>query len=383
MRRSHFSGLLAACLIVLITTLAQAEILAMLNYESKPEQMMRKEGLAILDVDPKSPTFGKMLMDIPLPSDLVAHHIYYNRDQSKAYITALGKSLLHVLDLTRFPYRMKTVETPGCQVLEDIVFSQDNRTWYLTCMGSSTVVIGDATTDKPLKTVSAPAPQTPFISYPHGITVHNGIDRILITSTVRPSDMGDPGETVTVLEASSGKVLSTHRVSLKPSPSKAAPVEVMFSHGAEPPVAHITVMLEGTLWVGVWNPKSKDFSFQQVDDYGVRGHGMPLEMLYNRKGDRLFVTTAKPGHVNIYDNSDPQHPKFLKAIPAAAGAHHLVLSPDERYLFVQNSLLNLPGMSDGSITVIDVRNGEAIASIDTLKNQGFNPNCIVLLPAAQ
>ena len=383
MRRSHFSGLLAGCLMVLITTLAQAEILAMLNYESKPEQSVRKEGLAILDVDPKSPTFGKMLMDIPLPSDLVAHHIFYNRDQKKAYITALGKSLLHVLDLTRFPYRMKTVETPDCQVLEDIVFSQDNRTWYLTCMGSSTVVIGDATTDKPLKTVSAPASQTPFISYPHGITVHNGIDRLLVTSTLRPSDMGEPGETVTVLEASSGKVLSTHKVSLKPSPSKAAPVEVMFSHGAEPPVAHITVMLEGTLWVGVWNPTSKDFAFQQVDDYSLRGQGMPLEMLYNRKGDRLFVTTAKPGHVNIYDNSDPQRPKFFQTIPAAAGAHHLVLSPDEHYLFVQNSLLNLPGMSDGSVTVIDVTKGEPVASIDTLKNQGFNPNCIVLLPADQ
>jgi len=383
MRRSHFSGLLAGCLMVLITTLAQAEILALLNYESKPEQSVRKEGLAILDVDPKSPTFGKMLMDIPLPSDLVAHHIFYNRDQKKAYITALGKSLLHVLDLTRFPYRMKTVETPDCQVLEDIVFSQDNRTWYLTCMGSSTVVIGDATMDKPLKTVNAPASQTPFISYPHGITVHNGIDRLLVTSTLRPSDMGEPGETVTVLEASSGKVLSIHKVSLKPSPSKAAPVEVMFSHGAEPPMAHITVMLEGTLWVGVWNPTSKDFAFQQVDDYSLRGQGMPLEMLYNRKGDRLFVTTAKPGHVNIYDNSDPQRPKFFQTIPAAAGAHHLVLSPDEHYLFVQNSLLNLPGMSDGSVTVIDVTKGEPLASIDTLKNQGFNPNCIVLLPADQ
>jgi DNA-binding beta-propeller fold protein YncE len=186
---------------------------------------------------------------------------------------------------------------------------------------------------------------------------------------------------VTVLEASSGKVLSTHKVSMKPSPSKAAPVEVMFSNAADPPVAHITVMLEGTLWAGVWNPNSKDFSFQQVDDYSARGHGMPLEILYNRKGDRLFVTTAKPGHVNVYDNADPQHPKFLKAIPAASGAHHLVLSPDEQYLFVQNSLLNLPGMSDGSITVIDVTQGEAIASVDTLKNQGFNPNSIVLLPA--
>lgn len=47
---------------------------------------------------------------------------------------------------------------------------------------------------------------------------------------------------------------------------------------------------------------------------------------------------------------------------------------------VRNSLLNLPGMSDGSATVIDLNKQEVIASIDTFKEQGFNPNLIVLLP---
>jgi DNA-binding beta-propeller fold protein YncE len=139
-------------------------------------------------------------------------------------------------------------------------------------------------------------------------------------------------------------------------------------------------MLEATLWAGVWDPKTQTFSFKQVDDFGAREQGMPLEMLYNGKGNRLYVTTAKPGFVNLYDNSDPQEPKFLKAIPAAPGAHHAVLSPDERYLFVQNSLLNLEGMSDGSITVIDLTKDKVLGSIDTLKMQGFNPNCIMLLP---
>ena len=379
MKRKAFFLVLVMLFLSHSESLLHAELLAMLNYESKPEQTVRKEGLAIIDVDPKSPTFGKMLMDIPLPPDLVAHHIYFNRDKSKAYITALGKSILHVMDLTRFPYRMKPVAVPDCQVLEDVVFSEDQRTWYLTCMGSSNVIMGDAKTDKPIKTIAAPSGAA-FIKYPHGISIHNGIGRVIVTSTVRPSDLGDPGETVTVLEASTGKVLSTHKVSLKPSPSGEAPVEVMFLHRANPPVAYITNMYGGTLWLAVWNPKTKTFNFRQVDDFNPRGHGVPLEMEHNRKGDRLYVTTAKPGHVNVYDIGDPPNPKFLKAIPAAPGAHHLVFSPDERYLFVQNSLLNLPGMSDGSITVIDVAKGEPIASMDTLKNQGFNPNCIVLLP---
>ena len=374
--------MLIPVVLLISAALVQAEILAMLNYESKPEQTVRKEGLAIIDVDPKSPTFAKMLMDIPLPPDLIAHHIFYNRDMSKAYITALGKSILHVFDLGRFPYRIKAVEVSDCKVGEDVVFSEDNLTWYLTCMGSNNVIMGDAITDKPLKTIAAPLPASPFISHPHGIAIHSSIDRVLITSTIMPGDLADAGETITVLEAKSGKVLSTHKVSTKPSPSKAAPVEVMFSPQTNPPVAHVTNMLEATLWSGVWNSQSKDFSFQQIDDYSPRGQGVALEMLYNKKGNRLYVTTAKPGHVNVYDNSDPQHPKFLKAIPAAAGAHHLVLSQDEQYLFVQNSLLNLPGMSDGSITVIDLLKGEPIASVDTLKNQGFNPNCIVLLPTS-
>jgi DNA-binding beta-propeller fold protein YncE len=381
MNRTRCSVFIVAMILICSAAPAHSEILAMLNYESKPNQSVRKEGLAILDVDPKSPSFGKWLMDIPLPPDLVAHHIFYNRDLSKAYITALGKSVLHVIDMKRFPYRLKSVDVSDCKVLEDVVFSEDNKTWYLTCMGSDNVIMGNAIADQPIKTIAAPLPGPPFISHPHGIALHSKIDRVLVTSTVRPSDLGDPGETVTVIEASTGTVLSTHKVSLKPSPAGAAPVEVMFAHGANPPVAHITNMLEATLWLGVWNPNTKAFTFKQADDYASRGQSMPLEMLYNRKGDRLYVTTAKPGYVNVYDIGDPQRPKFLKAIPAAPGAHHLVFSPDERYLFVQNSLLNLPEMSDGSITVIDVNKGEPVASVDTLKDQGFNPNCIVLLPA--
>ena len=367
-------GLWLAC-----NGLASAEILALLNYESKPNQPVRREGIAIMDIDPESGSFGKILMEIPLPSDLVAHHIFFNRDRSKAYVTALGKSVLHVVNLREFPYRLRAIDVPDCQMGEDLAVSEDNRTWYLTCMGSDNVIMGDASLDTPIKTVSAAEPSVATIQYPHGIAIHNGIDRVLVTSTVKP-DMSDAGESITVMEAGSGRVLSTHKVSSKPSPAKAAPVEVMFSPNSNPPAVHITNMLEGTLWAGLWDPASKTFSFHQVDDFGPRQQGMPLEMLYNAKGDRLFVTTAKPGFVNLYDNRDPGHPKFLKTIAAAPGAHHSVLSPDERYLFVQNSFLNLDGMSDGSITVIDLKEDKVLGNIDTLKSQGFNPNCIMLLP---
>ncbi len=329
----------------------------------------------VMDVDPKSKRFGSILMDIPLPPDLIGHHIFYNKTMTKAYVTALGKSLLYVIDMGRFPYRLEPIDVPACKIGEDVVFSGDNKTWYLTCMGSQNRIVGDATTDKIKATIMLPKP------YPHGFAVHNGIDRALVTSTVRASDLGDAGETITVIEASTNKVLSTHKVSNKPSPSREAPVEILFMPGSNPPVAFVTNMFGGSLWAAVWNPRKKDFEVQEAYNFAKIKSGVPLEIYFNNKADRLYVTTAKPGRFHIFDvSANPAKPKLLKTLPAAEGAHHVAITKDERYAFVQNALLNLPGMSDGSITVIDLQKEKVIGSIDTLKNLGLNPNSIVLLP---
>ncbi len=288
-------------------------------------------------------------------------------------MTALAKSELRVMDLTRNPYRTRVVEVPGCEVLEDVAFSEKHGRWYLTCMGSSVVVVGDAETDAVLETVAMPKP------WPHGISVRDDIDRIIVTSTVR-HDLKEAGEHVVVLRASTNEVLSTHKLSNKPSPSGAAPVEVFFVPRTDPPVAYITNMFEGTLWTATWQPEAQEFAFAQVEDVTRLGQSVPLEVYFNGAADRAFVTTAKPGHLNVYDISDPARPKHLKAVPAAAGAHHVAFSPDQRYAFVQNSLLNMEGMSDGSISVIDLEKREKVDSIDTFKDAGLRPNCIVLLP---
>lgn len=367
---------------LLCPLLAQAEILAMLNYESKPKATPRREGIAIIDVDPDSETFAKMIADIPLPPDLVGHHLFYNKDAGKAYLTALGSNPLQVMDMKKYPYRLKTIAVPDCKVGEDIVFSEDKKTWYLTCMGSSNVIVGDALTDKVVKVIDAPVSKsaTTFISYPHGIGLQDEIDRIIVTSTVRPSDLGDAGETVTVIEASSGKVLSTHKLSDQASPSGVSPVEAVFLPGANPPMAYVNNMFGGTIWTGTWDKDSSDFKFQQVYDFNPGKQGVPLEIYFNHRHDRMYVTTANPGYLNVFDISQPAQPKLLKAIATAGGAHHVVFSPDEHYAFVQNSFLNLPDMDDGSITVVDLHKLEKKSTIDTLKNQGLNPNCILLLP---
>lgn len=365
---------------------AHAEILAMLNYESKPADSLkslknvvapqeRREGIAIIDVDPNSPNFGKWLVDIPLPNDLIAHHLFYNRDMSKLYLTALGQPALHVIDMAQNPYRLKRIDTPGCLVQENIIFSADNKTWWVSCMGSDTVVEGNAGTDSVIRNISTPAP------YPHGITVHDGIDVLLLSNTVRATDLGDPGEVISAIKASTGEALGTYKVSDKPSPSGEAPVEVLFVPGSNPPVAYVTNMFGGTLWSATWNAEAGDFEVAQLYDFAAEEAGVPLEMYFNDAVDRLYVTTAKPGKLHIFDiSAGPDAPKHVKTLPAGEGAHHVAITKDEKLAFVQNALLNLPGMSEGTITVIDLEKQEVVANVETLKDMGLNPNSIVLLP---
>ncbi|MBW7472426.1 YncE family protein [Marinobacter sp. F4218] len=366
---------------------ATAEILAIMNYESKPADQLknlklsgdipRREGLAIIDVDPESPNFGNILSDIPIDPATVAHHIFYDRTMTKAYITGLQQPALQVLDLTKNPYRLSTIETPPCNVAEDVILDEANERWYLTCMGSGKVIVGEVASDEVVGEIELTD------TYPHGLAVNSAIDRILVTSTITP-DLTAPDEFISVVRASDLEPLGKIKMSNAESPSKVAPVEVFFVPGAEPATAIVTNMFGHTLEALVWNADAQNFDRETIFNFAEHGASVPLEIYFNDGSDpdRMYVTTAmKPGHLHIFDISEgPTKPKLLQQIVTADGAHHVGFTSDFRYGFVQNSFINLPDMSDGSVSVVDLESGKVVASMDTLKNAGFNPNSLTLLP---
>jgi DNA-binding beta-propeller fold protein YncE len=377
----------AAMALSMLAAPAAAEILAIMNYESKPEgdlrslklsgDMPRREGLAIVDVDPESTSFGRILADIPIDPETVAHHIFYDRTMSKAYITGLQQPSLQVLDLTQNPYRLSIIETPPCSVAEDVILDEANERWFLTCMGSGNVIVGEVATDDVLGEIDLSG------TYPHGLAVNSQIDRILVTSTISP-DQTTPEEFISVVRASDLEPLGKIKMSAAESPSKVAPVEVFFVPGVEPATAVVTNMFGNTLEALVWDAEVEDFTRETIYDFAGYGASVPLEIYFNdaESPDRMYVTTAmKPGHLHIFDISEGvTSPKLLHQVATADGAHHVGFTPDFRYGFVQNSFINLPDMSDGSVSVVDLESGEVIASMDTLKNAGFNPNSLTLLP---
>jgi DNA-binding beta-propeller fold protein YncE len=95
----------------------------------------------------------------------------------------------------------------------------------------------------------------------------------------------------------------------------------------------------------------------------------------------MHITTANPGGMHFFElGADPTELKLVKTLETGEGAHHVGYTKDGQYAFVQNSFINLPGMSEGSISVVDLESKTVIDTIETFIENDFNPNCVVLLP---
>ena len=130
-----------------ITITNQEPITALINYRALDES--KKDGLAVIDLNPNSETFGDILQDVPVGEGILMHHPFYNSDKSKLYNSALmGERLYQVNIHDNTIFDVTPIETGSCIVGEDMYFSQDGEKFYLTCMGSDNVMVFDATTDQ-------------------------------------------------------------------------------------------------------------------------------------------------------------------------------------------------------------------------------------------
>jgi len=196
-------------------------------YESK-DRNSPNDGFAVVDLNPKSPTFGKALQELPVPGSVIAHHTYLNREKTRVYATVLGapRAPIYVFDITKDPIPApRTIDVAPCSVAEDIFFSGDGR-WFLTCMGSSEVQVYDGRADVRTGSIKGNATDM-YVRHPHGIDGSDSLDRLVIANTISPK-LDDPQEALTVIEMSTGRILSVHKLSSRASPAGVAPVEVQF-----------------------------------------------------------------------------------------------------------------------------------------------------------
>lgn len=84
-------------------------------------------------------------------------------------------------------------------------------------------------------------------------------------------------------------------------------------------MAYVDTLFEGKLWTATWQTNTHKFEFQAVYDFSEIKQAMPLEIYFNQAHNRLYVTTANPGALNIFDISSKTKPRLIKSIPTAGG----------------------------------------------------------------
>src|SRR3712207_5406751 len=203
-----------------------------------------KDGVALLDLNPESKHFGKVMQRKDIGEGVLPHHLYFNHDESRLYTTALGGSRLYELILDKgrdgVPRITKVVpiDTGGNLVGEDIYFTRDGSRFYMTFMGGQggandgTVGVFDARTNELIETIQAlpddANPAAPFISHAHGISANEDLGILMVTNTIHPDLVSEVGNTVTAIDMATNDVRSTHLVADSPEdPSQ--PVEVLLT----------------------------------------------------------------------------------------------------------------------------------------------------------
>lgn len=357
------------------------------------------DGVALIDLDPESGHFGKIIQRRNIARGVIPHHLYFNRDQSRLYSTALSGSNLYEIMLDRgadgLPRmaQVKEVDTGGNLVGEDMYFTEDGSRFYMTFMGGDGSVTGgsvgvfDAHSNELIEIVSArvpadPSSGAPFIMYPHGISANEELGILMITSTIHADLSTGVGNTVTAIDLETNELLETYLVA-DSWDDLSSPVEVILLRDELPRYALVNTMLGGDIWIAAYDEECERFeSFDKILEGEDSGLSWPLEFYIHESHEgehELYVSFASPGVINVYSLDELPALPLKRTLPADAGAHHMSFFETEsgrEVVAVQNNLLAIDGLDAGTLMVVDIHTGEVLGTLDLAGEHGMLPESI-------
>ncbi|HWB80424.1 MAG TPA: hypothetical protein VG755_35915 [Nannocystaceae bacterium] len=344
------------------------------------------DGILLVDLDPQSPAFGTIIQRVDIGTGVLPHHLYWNRDHTRLYATALGGERLYEIHLTAGEMpgidNIEALDVGDNVVAEDIYFTEDGSRFYVTFMGGQgaavdgSVGVFDATTNALTNTILAPmgAPNDPFVIWPHGISASEEMGFLVVTQTVAP-DMSGAGNTITTIDLATDTPIETFLVSTADDVFN-VPVEVLALREGLDPYMLVTTLGTGDIWIAPYDMDGPgEFTQAVVGADTEIGSALEMYVRENSKGVReLFVSFGTPGLVNVYGLDMLPELPLLRTLDAAAGSHHIVFfesSDGTELAVIENNLLNLDGLNAGTLTIRDVNDNTLAGEIDLPTSDGL------------
>jgi selenium-binding protein 1 len=311
--------------------------------------------VTVVGADPHRGDFGRIVnrIDMPNVGDEL-HHFGYSFGQDRLIVPGLFSNRMHIFDILGNGRQMRLraldedlVNASGYIVPHSVIASAPGRL-LVTMLGAATdttepggiVEIDDRTGAFVQHFGPGPSrlPGDPGPRYMYDFDALPEANRGISSTFGPPALCGagiDPaclGDEVAVWDLREQKVIQT--VSLGPA---SGALEVRFLH--EPGVRRAFINTPGTsaVWLAHDDDGDGTFAFQQVLG-PADGLFLPVDMLLSYDHQFMYLTNWFGNTVQQFDIRDPFHP-VLTATVAVPHPNMLRLSPDNRRLYVSNSLL--------------------------------------------
>jgi selenium-binding protein 1 len=310
--------------------------------------------LAVVDFDPASERYGKILTTVPLPQPGAVnnepHHVGLSADGKTLATGGLlsllqGQKEVFFFDVSTpaSPKFVQAADPPGSSITDEF-YALSGGGFLVTMMGGDKGHAPGRVVefDKNLAMVAEHPADPPADGFnPHGISVRPEVnlmvtsDFICPTSTLAsvPGDLALRGS-VRVWDFKGRKILRT--ISL---PGAGGTIDVRLIPGDAGRRGYTAGMIDDKLYL---LDTEKGTATAVFDFATIAKGGWPQLMRSSSDGKRLFVSMNMAGKVVMFDTSKPDQPKVLKVLDLGkdSGPHYLALTKDEKRLVVTDYFLN-------------------------------------------
>ena len=310
--------------------------------------------LAVVNFDQNSPTYGKVIATVKVPAPGATgnepHHVGLSRDGKVLACGGLlsvlkGQKEIFFFDVSNpsLPAFISSVDPPQSAITDEFYALPDGG-FLVTMMGGAQGHHPGRVVefDSDLKLI-AEYPQSPPDDgfNPHGISVRPEINLMVTSDFICPSTTlhAVPGElelrgSVRVWDFKERKIKRTIKI-----PGALGTIDVQLIPRDTKGRAYTAGMGDGQLYL----LDTQAGSAKAVFDFAsLAKDGWPQLMRLTSDGQRLFVSMNIAGKIVMFDTSNPEAPKVLKALDLGSnsGPHYLALTKDETRLVITDYFLN-------------------------------------------
>lgn len=306
--------------------------------------------LAVVDVDPKSESYGEIIATVPTNSVAnEAHHFGYTANADRIMAAGLLSNRLFIYDVHTDPRKPKLIKTVS---LDPTSYSGPHTMYavpggvLLAMLGKvdgggpgALVLVDDDGNFKQAWPVVRPDGKP---GYMYDVGVKPEVNRMITSSWAHPGHVkaGDhpqhSGKDVVVWDWKKKKIVQVQETDL-------APLEVRWMHGPKGLGGFINAAFGNTVWY--WEDADKDGQLEFHRVLQLPENSSPADMRVSYDNRFLYVSLWGGGKVQQYDIADAKSPKLVSEVTLPQ-PNMMKLTPDSKRLYVTNSLLS---SADGTV----------------------------------